>query len=128
MISIFIPLKIERTAYLSINLIKSIPSVNMWFITIKNSYYKETFLTTQIHIYVYDIERSCIVFKNPISNGPNHQCSNNSSPDTWEISPVQLIPMRKTLLDRGLNDDIIRVIMTFTYAKDLSDVPEEWLK
>lgn len=128
MISIFIPLKIERTAYLSINLIKSIPSVNMWFITIKNSYYKETFLTTQIHIYVYDIETSCIVFKNPISKSPNHYCSNNCSPDTWEISPVQLIPMRKTLLDRGLNDDIIRVIMMFTYAKDLSDVPEEWLK
>ena len=67
------------------------------------------------------------MFKNPLPFGANH-CRTRTSPETWEISPVQLIPMRKTLLDRRLNDDIIRMIMSFTYAKDLSDVPEEWVK
>ena len=99
----------------------------MWFITIKDRRAQETFLTTKIYIDACGIGGSYIVFKNPLPFGADN-CRTRTSPDTWEISPVQLIPMRKTLLDRRLNDDIIRMIMSFTYAKDLSDVPEEWVK
>ena len=94
----------------------------MWFITKNGGHVPETFLTTKIHV-----SNRCIVFKNPEPFGPNNHRT-LSYPLTWQISPVQLIPMRKTLLDRGLNDDIIRLVMSFTYAEDLSDVPEEWVR
>ena len=99
----------------------------MWLITIKSRREQETFLTTKIYIDTSGLAGSYIVFNNPLPFGANN-CRTITSPYTWEISPVQLIPMRKTLLDRRLNDDIIRLVMSFTYAKDLSDVPEEWVK
>lgn len=99
----------------------------MWFITIKYNHDQATFLTTKIYIDAFGIGGSNVAFKNPLPFGANNCCT-ITSPWTWEISPVQLIPMRKTLLDRGLNDDIIRMIMSFTYAKDLSDVPKEWVR
>ena len=121
---------------------------NMWFITItcddnslcsllqryyNSNRFSETYLTTKYIERIqeeehYPVKRGRqIMFKYPVWNGPMHY-QTECYPVKWKITSVKEIPMRNTLLDLGLNDDIIRLIMRYTYADDLTEVPEEWVK